>query len=84
MLDAINPNDSLKDPKTQLQEYLQKRGNTLPKYELVKTMGKDHNAVFVVGCTLQDQNMQVEQEAKSIKRAEQSCAQILLDKLKTL
>lgn len=84
MLDAINPNDSLKDPKTQLQEYLQKRGNTLPKYELVKTMGKDHNAVFVVGCTLQDQNIQVEQEAKSIKRAEQSCAQILLDKLKTL
>ena len=84
MLDTINPNDSLKDPKTQLQEYLQKRGNTLPKYELVKTMGKDHNAVFVVGCTLQDQNIQVEQEAKSIKRAEQSCAQILLDKLKTL
>ncbi len=45
LLDAINPNDSLKDPKTQLQEYLQKRSNILPKYELVKTVGKDHNAV---------------------------------------
>jgi len=81
LLDDINPNDSLKDPKTQLQEYLQKRGNALPKYELVKTVGKDHNAVFTVNCCLQDQTMQVEQAAKSIKRAEQSCAQILLDKL---
>ncbi|RUM76511.1 MAG: ribonuclease III [Candidatus Thioglobus sp.] len=81
LLDDINPNDSLKDPKTQLQEYLQKRSNTLPKYELVKTVGKDHNAVFTVNCSLQDQAMQVEQAAKSIKRAEQLCAQILLDKL---
>jgi ribonuclease-3 len=84
LLDGINPNDSLKDPKTQLQEYLQKRGNTLPKYELVKTVGKDHNAVFTMNCSLQDQALQIEQSAKSIKRAEQSCAQILLDKLATL
>lgn len=84
LLDDINPNDSLKDPKTQLQEYLQKRGNTLPKYELVKTVGKDHNAVFTMNCSLQDQALQIEQSAKSIKRAEQSCAQILLDKLATL
>jgi ribonuclease-3 len=83
LLDDINPNDSLKDPKTQLQEYLQKRGNALPKYELVKTVGKDHNAVFTVNCSLQDQAMQIEQSAKSIKRAEQLCAQILLDKLTT-
>ncbi len=84
LLDGINPNDSLKDPKTQLQEYLQKRSNVLPKYELVKTVGKDHNAVFTVNCSLQDQAMQVEQAAKSIKRAEQLCAQILLDKLTNL
>ena len=84
LLDDINPNDSLKDPKTQLQEYLQKRGNILPIYELVKTVGKDHNAVFTVNCSLQDQSMQVEQSAKSIKRAEQSCAQILLDRLISL
>jgi ribonuclease-3 len=84
LLDDINPNDSLKDPKTKLQEYLQKRSNTLPKYELVKTVGKDHNAVFTVNCSLQDQALQIEQSAKSIKRAEQLCAQILLDKLTSL
>jgi len=81
-LDAIDPNDSLKDPKTQLQEYLQKRNNALPKYELTKTVGKDHNAVFTVNCFLQDQNIQTSQNAKSLKRAEQSCAQVLLEKLK--
>jgi len=84
LLDDINPNDSLKDPKTKLQEYLQKRSNTLPKYELVKTVGKDHNAVFTVNCSLQDQAMQIEQSAKSIKRAERLCAQIILDKLTSL
>ena len=80
-LDNIKPSDSLKDPKTRLQEYLQKRGKTLPKYELIKTIGKDHNAVFVVNCALEEPQMQCEQTAKSIKRAEQMCAQLILEKL---
>jgi RNAse III (EC 3.1.26.3) len=40
--------------------------------------------VFTVNCSLQDQALQIEQSAKSIKRAEQLCAQILLDKLTSL
>jgi ribonuclease III len=35
-----------------------------------------------VNCLLQDQNIQTSQNAKSLKRAEQSCAQVLLEKLK--
>lgn len=81
-LNNIKPSDSLKDPKTRLQEYLQKRGKSLPKYELIDTIGKDHNAVFVVNCALEEPSIQCQQIAKSIKRAEQMCAQILLDKLK--
>ena len=84
LLNNINPNDSLKDPKTQLQEYLQKRSNALPKYQLIKTVGKDHNAIFTVNCFLEDQNIQTSQDAKSLKRAEQSCAQVLLEKLKEI
>lgn len=80
-IDEINPNDTLKDFKTQLQERLQKFGQTLPKYELIKMTGKDHNAKFTVNCQLKDQSIQVEQQAKSIKRAEQMCAEILLEKL---
>jgi len=82
LLDAANPKDSLKDFKTQLQEFLQKRSMLLPNYELTKTTGQDHNAVFYVRCTLNEQNLCVEQSAKSIKRAEQACAELLLDKLK--
>ena len=84
LLANVDPKDSLKDAKTQLQEYLQKRGQALPQYSLTNTIGKDHNAVFIVNCHLLDQQLQVEQSAKSIKRAEQACAQILLDKLKAL
>ena len=83
LLSKLDPNDSLKDSKTELQEYLQKRGKTLPKYELVKMLGKDHNAVFIVSCFLPDEKVKVEKEDTSIKRAEQSCAQVLLEKLKS-
>ncbi len=82
LLNNISPDDSLKDPKTQLQEHLQEHGNILPKYELINTTGKDHNAIFTLNCFLKDQNLQVSQSAKSIKKAEQSCAQALLKKLK--
>lgn len=83
-LDDINANDTLKDFKTQLQEKLQKFKQTLPEYTLIKTTGKDHNALFTIRCLLQEQKIQVEQEAKSIKKAEQMCAEILLKKLKKL
>jgi len=82
LLDETSPTDSLKDFKTQLQEFLQKRGLILPSYELLKTTGQDHNAVFYVRCTLGEDNLCVEKNAKSIKRAEQACAESLLEKLK--
>jgi ribonuclease-3 len=50
----------------------------LPEYELVKTEGKDHNAVFYVKCSIREYSLSVEENAKSIKRAEQSCAESIL------
>ncbi len=84
LLDQANPSDSHKDFKTQLQEALQKISSDLPQYDLIETSGKDHNAVFCVRCTLSNENMQVEKSAKSIKRAEQACAETLLEKLSML
>ena len=81
LLDETSPTDSLKDFKTQLQEFLQKRGSILPSYELLKTTGQDHNAIFYVRCTLGEDNLCVEKNAKNIKRAEQACAESLLEKL---
>lgn len=81
LLANIDLADSLKDPKTKLQEYLQQHKNMPPKYELIDTKGKDHNAVFTVRCFLKEQKIQTTQTAKSIKKAQQICAQTLLDKL---
>jgi ribonuclease-3 len=82
LLNETKPEDSLKDFKTQLQEFLQKKGHSLPKYELLQTKGKDHNAVFYVSCHVEELKVQVEKSAKSIKRAEQACAQSILEEIK--
>ncbi len=81
LLTETNPDASLKDFKSQLQEILQKRGSELPKYVLFETRGNDHDAVFTVRCSLVNENIQVERSAKSIKRAEQACAEALIEKI---
>ena len=84
LLNDASPDDSLKDFKTQLQELLQKKGHSLPIYELIKTKGQDHNAVFYVSCYIKEFNLTVEENAKSIKRAEQACAESILGSLSSL
>ncbi|MCS5589342.1 MAG: ribonuclease III [Candidatus Thioglobus sp.] len=84
LLNNASPGDSLKDFKTQLQELLQKKGHSLPIYELIKTKGQDHNAVFYVSCHIKEFNLSVEENAKSIKRAEQACAESILVSLSSL
>ena len=84
LLNNASPDDSLKDFKTQLQELLQKKGHSLPIYELIKTKGQDHNAVFYVSCHIKEFNLTVEENAKSIKRAEQACAESILGSLSYL
>ena len=79
LLNEVKSEESLKDFKTQLQEMLQKKGYDLPKYELLQTRGKDHNAVFYVSCHVEALKIKVEKNAKSIKRAEQACAQSILE-----
>ena len=83
LLNETKSEDSLKDFKTQLQELLQKKGYSLPKYELLQTKGKDHNAVFYVSCHIEELKIMVEKNAKSIKRAEQACAQSILEEIKS-
>ena len=82
LLNEVKSEESLKDFKTQLQEMLQKKGYDLPKYELLQTRGKDHNAVFYVSCHVEALKIKVEKNAKSIKRAEQACAESILEEIK--
>ncbi len=82
-LNDLSPETNIKDPKTQLQEYLQEHKLQLPIYTLTNTKGKDHNAIFTVSCFLSDKKITILQKSTSIKRAEQKCAKKLLIKLQT-
>ena len=70
-----------KDPKTALQELLQKMNLGLPKYQLVKTTGEQHQQQFFVSC--QVPNMQLTSEAfgASKKKSEQLAAKSMLELL---
>lgn len=66
---------SLKDPKTRLQELLQSRGFALPDYQVVNITGQAHAQVFHVKCTIDKMNITVKGEGKSRRKAEQIAAE---------
>lgn len=79
---ALPDAESLKDPKTRLQEWLQARGRPLPEYELVREEGAEHAKRFHVRCRLQDAGFQAEAEGTSRRKAEQSAADAVLGSLR--
>ncbi len=81
LLQAVDVGSSLKDPKTQLQEYLQGRQKSLPLYEVIQTNGKSHDQIFTVSCELSDLGLRSEGKGSSRKKAEQQAAHNLLHKL---
>ena len=66
---------SLKDPKTQLQELLQSRRFSLPDYQVVNVTGHAHAQVFHVKCTIEQMNIKVNGEGVSRRKAEQLAAE---------
>lgn len=78
-LDAQTLDDTLKDPKTRLQEYLQSRKQALPNYRILSTSGKDHEQVFHVACDVESIPEPFEAEGVSRRHAEQAAAQKALD-----
>jgi len=81
LLQAVDVDNSLKDAKTQLQEYLQGRQKSLPLYKVTQTNGKSHDQVFTVSCELNDLGLQSEGQGSSRKKAEQQAAHNILHKL---
>ncbi len=66
--------ESLKDPKTRLQELLQSRGQGLPAYVLEEARGADHQRTFVVSCKVTDPVCEVTASGSSRRKAEQAAA----------
>ena len=80
-LDSLNLDTASKDPKTQLQEYLQARGIAVPRYSVISTTGLDHNQQFKVECQVDGVEEVVCATASSRKKAEQKAASKILEGL---
>lgn len=75
---------NLKDPKTQLQEYLQSLKKPLPQYKLVKICGQEHEQIFYVSCKVSGLGHSVVSAGTSRRKAEQLAAKLTFEKLKKL
>ena len=80
-LEDLTEDADRKDAKTRLQEYLQGRGQPLPKYSLLEVSGDDHDQQFRVACTIKSADLSTEGEGVSRRKAEQVAAKIALKKL---
>ncbi len=82
-LDNLPSSETLKDPKTRLQEWLQQRGLERPSYSVVAEAGADHERVFTVEAVLPSDQRRVQAQASSRRKAEQAAAARLLGALET-
>lgn len=80
-LDALDVPSELKDAKTRLQEWLQGRGLPLPQYIVESIEGESHAQHFRVSCEIESLSERASGEGSSRRRAEQSAAQLLLDRV---
>jgi ribonuclease III len=80
-LEKLPPAESLKDPKTLLQEALQGRGLGLPVYVLTAAAGEPHAQSFTVTCEVPTFGLVAVGEGASRRRAEQLAARKVLDQL---
>jgi ribonuclease-3 len=71
-----------KDPKTELQEWLQARRLAVPTYRIVATRGQSHAQTFDVECAVPALGLTERGEGKSRRAAEQAAARRLLEQLK--
>ncbi len=79
LLNSLTLDHVEKDPKTQLQEYLQAQQKPLPVYEVLSTSGKSHEQTFVVICRCEGLPSAVQAEGSSRRGAEQSAARLVLE-----
>jgi ribonuclease-3 len=80
-LEELPAADTLKDPKTRLQEALQGSGLALPVYTLTAAAGDPHEQTFTVRCEVPVLDLAAVGEAGSRRRAEQLAAAKVLDLL---
>ena len=80
-IEALPDPESLKDPKTRLQEALQGRGIALPGYRIVDSSGPDHARSFRAECSVNELSIVETGQGTSRRAAEQAAAAAVLKQL---
>lgn len=80
-LEGLSLQDTQKDPKTRLQEYLQSRQQPLPQYEVVSVQGEAHAQLFRVECEVPGLQTKTIGNGGSRRLAEQQAARDALQAL---
>lgn len=78
---ALDPHSIPKDPKTQLQERLQKRALPTPVYHLLQAAGEPHRQTFLVECRVPELGLATQGEGHTRRHAEQQAARAALERL---
>ncbi len=71
-----------KDPKTELQEWLQGRRMALPAYKVIATLGVSHQQTFDIECTIAELKLTQRGIGGSRRAGEQAAAAAMLQTLK--
>ncbi len=77
-LDGLDPLDDAKDAKTRLQEIVQARFKTTPRYRVTRSLGAAHEKMFDVECQVAELRMTAAGSGSSRQRAEQDAATAML------
>jgi ribonuclease-3 len=81
LLDDAGVTTAEKDPKTQLQEWLQSRRYGLPQYSVLATRGAAHEQRFEVECLIRELDLRTIGTGTSRRLAEQEAARSAYDRL---
>lgn len=81
-LKTVSLTNNEKDPKTQLQEWLQARRMQLPVYALVKTAGESHSQNFTVECRTEASSSVATATGLNRRQAEKLAAEKMLKNLR--
>lgn len=72
-----------KDPKTELQEWLQARRMKVPSYKVLSTLGAAHKQTFEVECEIAEMHLSARGSGGTRRAGEQAAATAMLHTLKT-
>ena len=78
-LDELTAENIPKDPKSELQEYLQANKKSLPAYHVVAEEGEAHDKLFTIECYIEGLTEPVVAKGRSKRGAEQTAARTALE-----